>query len=292
MAVKRALTFLLLSTQKRVSTMENNQVGEDARATALHQRPATPKATILVVDDHAPSLQFLTTLLGYEGHRLLEASDGMQALAIARAERPDLILSDVLMPTMDGYEFVRQLRNDPLISGTTVVFCTAIYHVEQARALAAACGVFHIICKPAEPETVLQTVRTVLSNAPPVPPALPEEFDREHLKLLTNKLFKKVSQLEQVTLQNSEILGIARQLASEQNSGNLLQNLCLAARKLTGARFAAVGLLKTGEPLLQSFFVAGVDARTTDHGAAQAPVDFRGATETCVSRAPAFPSWR
>jgi two-component system, sensor histidine kinase and response regulator len=175
-----------------------------------------------------------------------------------------LILSDVLMPTMEGYEFVRQLRNDPHISQTKVIFCTAVYHVEQARALAAACGVLQTISKPAEPETVLQIVKAALSEAPAGPPALPEEFDREHLKLLTNKLFKKVSQLEQVTLQNSEILDIARQLASEEDSRRLLQNLCLAARKLTGARFAGVGLVKSGEPLLQSFFVAGVDAQTLE----------------------------
>jgi PAS domain S-box-containing protein len=234
------------------------------RAVELDETAATT-ATILVVDDHAPSRQFLTTLLAYQKYRLLEASDGMEALAVARAEKPDLILSDVLMPTMDGYEFVRQLRNDPLISRTKVVFCTAVYHVEQARALAAACGVLQTISKPAEPEAVLQVVKAALTEAPVGPPALPEEFDREHLKLLTNKLYKKVSQLEQVTLQNSEIIDIARELASDENSGHLLQNLCFAARKLTGARFAAVGLVKPGEPLLQSFFVAGVDAQTMEN---------------------------
>ncbi len=93
------------------------------RVAASEKRTAIPAATILVVDDHAPTRQFLMTLLGYKGHRLLEASDGVEALAIARAESPDLILSDVLMPTMDGYEFVRQLRNDPSISRTKVVFC-------------------------------------------------------------------------------------------------------------------------------------------------------------------------
>ena len=76
------------------------------------------------------------------------------------------ILSDVLMPAMDGYEFVRQLRNDRLISRMKVVFCTAVYHVEQARALAAACGVLHTISKPAEPETVLQTVNAALRRVP------------------------------------------------------------------------------------------------------------------------------
>jgi CheY-like chemotaxis protein len=124
-------------------------------------------ASILVVDDDASSRQFLTTLLNYKGHRLLEASDGVGALACARAERPELIISDILMPTMDGYEFVRQLRAEPDLRRTTVIFCSAIYHSQQARALAAACGVTHTISKPAEPEAVLEIVQAALSQAPP-----------------------------------------------------------------------------------------------------------------------------
>ncbi|TMH87341.1 MAG: response regulator [Betaproteobacteria bacterium] len=70
-------------------------------------------AKILIVDDRPTNRQFLLTLLGYTGHRLLEAADGAEALDLARAERPDLVITDILMPTMDGYEFVQQLRADP-----------------------------------------------------------------------------------------------------------------------------------------------------------------------------------
>ena len=90
-------------------------------------------ATILVVDDHAPNREFLASLLTYEGHRILQASDGAEALDLARSTKPDLIISDVLMPTMDGYEFVRQLRRDPQVCHTAVIFWTAIYLAEPAR---------------------------------------------------------------------------------------------------------------------------------------------------------------
>ena len=60
-------------------------------------------ATILIVDDRPTNRQFLLTLLGYTAHRLLEAADGAQALEVTRAERPDLVITDILMPTMDGY---------------------------------------------------------------------------------------------------------------------------------------------------------------------------------------------
>src|SRR5260221_14750194 len=104
-------------------------------------------ATILIVDDRPTNREFLLTLLGYGGHRLLEAADGAEALAVAKAERPDLVIADILMPTMDGYEFVRRLRTDPAISATPVIFCTAHYHEQEARNLARACGVSHILTK-------------------------------------------------------------------------------------------------------------------------------------------------
>lgn len=65
-------------------------------------------AKILIVDDRPINREFLTTLLGYRGHHLLEATDGAEALDVVRAEHPDLIITDVLMPVMDGYEFVRK----------------------------------------------------------------------------------------------------------------------------------------------------------------------------------------
>jgi len=73
-------------------------------------------ASILVVDDRLIKLQFLATLLGYGGHRLLEAMDGRDALERTRGECPDLIITDILMPNMDGVEFARQLHADPTIA--------------------------------------------------------------------------------------------------------------------------------------------------------------------------------
>ena len=65
-------------------------------------------ATILIVDDHETNRGLLTTPLGYRNHRIVEARDGAKGLERARPERPDLIIADILMPTMDGYEFTRK----------------------------------------------------------------------------------------------------------------------------------------------------------------------------------------
>src|SRR5213080_134088 len=145
-------------------------------------------AKILIIDDRAVNRQYLTTLLGYQHHDLREAADGTEGLRIAREQRPDLIISDVLMPTMDGYEFVRQLREDPVVGKTPVVFSTAHYLSRESQALAEKCGVSSIIYKPCEPQTVLDIVAAALSGQPeqrPAAPAPAEELEREHLQLLT-----------------------------------------------------------------------------------------------------------
>src|SRR5690348_6292915 len=95
---------------------------------------------ILIVDDRPIEREFLRTLLGYGGNDLYEATNGLEALEQVRAERPDLVITDVMMPTMDGYEFVRRLRNEEEIADTPVIFYTASYLEREAHALGRACG--------------------------------------------------------------------------------------------------------------------------------------------------------
>src|ERR1051326_3240911 len=109
-------------------------------------------AKILIIDDRPINRQFLTTLLGYQRHELREASDGAEGLRLAREFRPDLIISDVLMPTMDGYEFVLRLRKETDIGKMPVIFSTAHYLSRESQKLAKKCGVTSIIQKPSEPQ--------------------------------------------------------------------------------------------------------------------------------------------
>ena len=106
-------------------------------------------ATILAVDDDSTTRELLATVLGYAGHSVREAADGAEGLEMAHHKCPDLIIADLLMPTMDGFEFVRRLRENPVFVRTPVIFYTATYLESEARALASQCGVSHIITKPA-----------------------------------------------------------------------------------------------------------------------------------------------
>lgn len=199
-------------------------------------------ATILVVDDRPTNREFLVTLLGYKGHQVLQASDGAEALQVVRAAHPDLVLTDVLMPTVDGYEFVRQLRSDPVVASTPVVFYSAAYHRRELQDLAPAAGVVRHISKPAPPDEILKSVDEVLAAGPlPVaPPPITDAYDREHLRLLTNKLVSQVNQVESLNERLSTLLELGQQIALEHDPLRLLETFCLKSRQLVAARYAVV----------------------------------------------------
>ena len=220
-------------------------------------------ATILIVDDRPVNRDFLVALLGHGGHRLLQASDGAEALATARVERPDLVIADILMPTMDGFELVRQLRADPAIAQTPLIFCTAYYHEHEVRALALTCGVSSVITKPLEPEAVLSAVEAALGriqSAAPAPAA--EDFGRDHMRLLMDKLSEKADDLRATNERLSALVELSVQLGSELDPRLLLQKFGHAARKIIGARYSVTGILDVDGARLQSFHTSGMDAET------------------------------
>lgn len=205
-------------------------------------------AKVLVVDDHAPNRDLLVTLLTHAGHASLEAADGHLALAQVRAARPDLVICDILMPTMDGYEFVRQLRADPSIAHTHVVFYTATFMEREARTLAASCGVSDVLIKPSEPEEILRAIERALGHVKAVEPMADTTlFDREHLRLLTDKLALKVDELEKANQRLSALTDLNLQLASERDPHVLLDKVCRGARDLLGARHAVLAVRDTND---------------------------------------------
>jgi diguanylate cyclase (GGDEF)-like protein len=153
-------------------------------------------ANILIVDDSANSRLSLAALLDGKGHRVIEADQGAQALDFARANAPDLVITDGLMPVMDGYEMVRRLRSEPPLARTPVIYYTAAYPDAAARSLAEAHGVSHFLVKPATPEALIEAVNSALSSAAkPVPVDGAELVDR-HLRFMTDKLHQKFAELE------------------------------------------------------------------------------------------------
>ena len=154
-------------------------------------------ATILIVDTNATDRSAYVALLGNFGHRILEARNGAEALELARAELPDLIISDIIMPSMDGFTLVRRLRAEPLLMKVAVIFHTTNYDESEIHRLARASGIQHILRKPSEPHEILRAVNDSLKR-PTTPTRLPQtgQLQREHLQVLADKLYEKVTELE------------------------------------------------------------------------------------------------
>jgi PAS domain S-box-containing protein len=200
-------------------------------------------ATILVVDDQPTNREMLSTLLGYRGHRVLEAADGAEALLISRRERPDLVISDILMPTMDGLEFVRRLRADPDLYRTPVIFCTATLLHREAEALAEAAGAARLFYKPIDPEKVLAAVDALL-QIPEIaaPPSLVEGSVDDHIRLLTDRLVDTVEEARALNDRLDALFELTIDLGSQRNRPILIRRLCGAARAMFAARIAVAGV--------------------------------------------------
>lgn len=114
-------------------------------------------ATILIADDNPVNRRLLSTLLRPHGHTVVEARDGSEVLAAIKSAPPDLVISDVLMPVMDGHELLRELQDNPATSGIPVVFFTAHYGA-RTMALAGGAAWFLTNADSAELNTVVAKV--------------------------------------------------------------------------------------------------------------------------------------
>ena len=161
--------------------------------------------TILIVDDHEPNLYQLQVLLGGTGYQVVTAVNGAEALAKARQNPPDLIVSDILMPVMDGFALCREWKKDERLRQIPFVFYTATYTGECDREFALSLGAEQFLVKPEEPEVFLRTIREVIQQVqrPParVPIEAPQQEEVGYLKqyneALIRKLEAKMQQLEQ-----------------------------------------------------------------------------------------------
>lgn len=154
-------------------------------------------STILIADANAADRSAYIALLGNFGHRILEAVNGAEALEMARTELPDLIITDIIMPSMDGFTLVRRLRAEPLLAKVPVIFHTSDYDNSEIHRLARGSGIQHILRKPSEPHEILRAVNESLKK-PAAAARLPQtgQLQREHLQVLADKLYEKVTELE------------------------------------------------------------------------------------------------
>jgi len=114
--------------------------------------------TILVVDDEPDVVSFLETTLKAEDFAVLSAYDGISALDICGTEKPDLVLLDIMMPMMSGYEVCEQIKANPVTQDIPVLFLSSA-HTPEARAQSFRVGALELIKKPFLPKELIAQIR-------------------------------------------------------------------------------------------------------------------------------------
>jgi PAS domain S-box-containing protein len=159
---------------------------------------------LLIVDDNPQSLYLLQVLLSANGFELDLASNGAEALEQARRAPPDMIISDVLMPVMDGFALCRACKQDERLKDIPFVFYTATYTDPKDKEFALSLGAERFIVKPLEPAKFLALLRETIEShaagklvAPCEPIAEEAEYYKQYNSALIRKLENKVMQLEE-----------------------------------------------------------------------------------------------
>lgn len=128
---------------------------------------------ILVVDDDIETLRLVGLMLQRQGYQIVAASNGQQALQMAKAEKPDLVLLDVMMPDMDGYEVTRRLRVDAVTSSVPIIMFTAKSQVDD-KVTGFEAGADDYLTKPTQPRELFAHVKAVLARGGKMRPAAVE----------------------------------------------------------------------------------------------------------------------
>jgi CheY-like chemotaxis protein len=116
-------------------------------------------AKVLIVDDSEAFRRLNAEILKMDGHQVLMARNGRETLELVRSERPDILLLDIMMPGLDGFEVCRELKGDPVTRGTVVVMVTALSESVRYRALQA--GADEYVTKPITSRKMRDLVRTL-----------------------------------------------------------------------------------------------------------------------------------
>ncbi len=119
---------------------------------------------ILLVDDDMDTLRLVGLMLQRQGYEVRVASSGQQALGMVQAEMPDLILLDIMMPEMDGYEVARRLRSDPATSEIPIIMFTAKTQVDD-KVMGFEAGADDYLTKPTQPRELFAHMKAVLSRS-------------------------------------------------------------------------------------------------------------------------------
>ena len=226
---------------------------------------------VLIVEDNEDGRKLLVKQLRAYGHKVTAAADGAEALEQALRETPDILVTDILMPRMDGYQLCYEWRQNDRLRDIPFVFYTATYTSDEDEEFALSLGANTFIRKPAEPDAFVQILSQVFEKTkagllPPPEVVLPEPslYLTEYNRRLVTKLNEKVAQLEVEIAERKRveeeighlnavlhaIRGINQLIVQEKDRERLLQGVCGNLIKTRGYYNAWLVLLDDSGRLL------------------------------------------
>jgi sigma-B regulation protein RsbU (phosphoserine phosphatase) len=218
-------------------------------------RVSTP-STLLLVDDNPVNLQVLLRTLDGQGHRLLVARDGQSAIDIARRTSPDLLLLDVLMPGIGGFDVCRTLKADAALSNIPIIFLSALGEVPD-KVAGLAVGAVDYITKPIQPDEVLARVDVHLAR---------HRLERE-LRLANQRLNRELSraaEMQRLILPRRLPQDARVRFAAHYRTSRFVGGDYYDVLPLPGERYLVVTLDVSGHGAPAAIVMAMI--RTTVHG--------------------------
>ncbi len=183
---------------------------------------------ILIVDDIKENRLLLRKIIESMDYNVQEAANGKEGLEIARLHKPDLIISDILMPVMDGFQLCRKVKADNELKNTPFIFYTATYTSKKDEEFALSLGAEKFIRKPTEPVEFIKIIQSIVKDVEKGKVKIKEQSlkeDKEVFKLYSERL---VNELEK------KMLDLEKEIAKRKETENKLKHLNLILRSVRG----------------------------------------------------------
>lgn len=225
------------------------------------------RGRILLADDNAAQRRLMSLRLGHAGYEVIAVPDGVEALRLARAEQPDAVVSDVLMPGIDGFELTRALRSDARTRAIPVVLTSSAFVDPDDEALAAAVGASSLVARTPDLAELLSAIDACLLSArdaqqrtqDPVARRVVEQRFGERMAVhLDHEIQVNADLREQLAAQSVELAvlaGLGGEISAGGGAEQLLEEVLARCAEVTGFGCGAVYLFAHpsggGDPVLQ-----------------------------------------
>lgn len=222
---------------------------------------------LVIVDDIATNRKLLRVTLEAEGHTALEAADGVEALQVLSREKVDGVISDILMPRMDGYRLCNEIRANRHLRDLPFIFYTSTFVSPVDEQMARNVGADKYLTKPASLETILRALNeaAVMQHAPPLPGAVREiEVLKVYSDRLVTKLEEKNIELERELRMSALSIDVGAALMHGKTLPETLQRCCAALVRRLDAASATIWTHNWSTQMLEWQAGAGIGSEVDD----------------------------